>query len=148
MSHRVWFPFHQGRFQGVIKRTDSFCRVPFPFHQGRFQGRCIVSAFARFSVFPFHQGRFQGKLDACVLWRCAGVSIPPRKVSRSIALPRSTSSSICFHSTKEGFKARTSIAATASSRFPFHQGRFQGMRLLSLSKVISGFHSTKEGFKD
>ena len=53
-----------------------------------------------------------------------------------------------FHSTKEGFKAPPAPSLwSASSRFPFHQGRFQGHTTTFYCHFCASFHSTKEGFK-
>ena len=141
------FPFHQGRFQGGGAIAEVTKYLAFPFHQGRFQGRTRpLGAMTESCFHSTKEGFKAGKNPWTIDWR--SVSIPPRKVSRSVAMacaippfpvsipPRKVSRLPAavrndhhlegFHSTKEGFKERSS--STSSLR-------------------PSGFHSTKEGFK-
>ena len=165
------FPFHQGRFQGgsrsrIVSTHSCFhstkegfkaggaeqrLRVleEFPFHQGRFQG----AAASHHQVSPDHVSIPPRKVSRCYSDTAAtprfSVSIPPRKVSRRLEPILAQRLLPCFHSTKEGFKGNPyRYSASSPHRFPFHQGRFQGARLLFPDHLSSTrFHSTKEGFK-
>ena len=100
----------------------------FPFHQGRFQGSGLkILPPATESSFHSTKEGFKVSLVTFALRRRRGVSIPPRKVSRSDFASEAKSTSRRFHSTKEGFKVANNILVrVAKAMFPFHQGRFQG----------------------
>ena len=142
------FPFHQGRFQGCPLCGRELVEIVFPFHQGRFQGSDHGPEVCGCPEFPFHQGRFQGCTQPFTHQDSAYVSIPPRKVSRPLRGDLDEFPAIGFHSTKEGFKvARLSQNHIRLEEFPFHQGRFQGIKSHRVFFKKICFHSTKEGFK-
>ena len=160
----VGFPFHQGRFQGILENVndvivffvsipprkvsrlvpDRTCRaqpwgvsIP-PRKVSRVDG--VLRGHAD-TMFPFHQGRFQGLGTGACRRGCRPVSIPPRKVSREARLSRSirrrTPVSIPPRKVSRG---RPRVQREYRSfRFPFHQGRFQGREDLTSFPVFRQF---------
>ena len=144
----------------------------FPFHQGRFQGKAAHDAGHGFGE-SFHSTKegFKEPVQGHQLVPSHCVSIPPRKVSRTILCPpnwgeaglvsippRKVSRALdcCGHVAEQLVSipprkvSRTHVPASISRkypRFPFHQGRFQGALNAVRARQCPSFHSTKEGFK-
>ena len=167
------FPFHQGRFQGKAAH-DAGHGFGESFHstkEGFKAGMGEISMLERRGFHSTKEG-FKEPVQGHQLVPSHCVSIPPRKVSRTILCPpnwgeaglvsippRKVSRALdcCGHVAEQLVSipprkvSRTHVPASISRkypRFPFHQGRFQGALNAVRARQCPSFHSTKEGFKD